>query len=220
MRPRREPGWSGAAYHGPVSDALRRVPLRGAPAPMRVARGSVVASVGLLVAVAGHGAVSGEAEPGPLGLPVALLVLAGCVVASARTWTVARLIGALIGIQAVAHVTMLLAAPGSHVDPRLAGLASSGAAHDHGHAAALTPGMLLAHLLAVAVSAVVLARVDSAVAVLWHLARRLLLPVVADGLALPRVVRVPVDEHLRPVRATVRATASSRRGPPAPLARA
>jgi hypothetical protein len=197
------------------------VPLRAAPAPLRAARGSVVAAVGLLVAVAGHGlAASGAASPGPLGIPMALLVLAGCVVGSARAWTAGRLVAVLLGIQVVAHLTMLLGTPSAQVDPRLVGLATAASEHDHGHAAALTPSMLAAHLVAVAVAALVLARVDAAVTVLWHLAGRLLLPARVAALRLPSVVRVPVDEHLRPARAAVRATSSSRRGPPALLARA
>lgn len=192
---------------------------RAATPPLRVARGTVVAVVGLLLATTGHALAGGAASPGPLGLPVALLVVGGCVVASSRAWTPARLVAVLVAIQVASHVTMLLGTPSAQVDPRLAGLAASGALHEHGHAAALTPTMLLAHAVAVALAALVLARVDVAVTVLWHLAGRLLVVLPVAVVPLPSLVRVPVDSHLRRVRAVLLPSSSSRRGPPV-LARA
>lgn len=193
---------------------------RAATPPLRVARGTVVAVVGLLLATTSHALAGGAASPGPLGLPVALLVVAGCVVASSRAWTPGRLVVVLVAIQVVSHLTMLLGTPSAQVDPRLAGLAASGALHEHGHTATLTPTMLVGHAVAVALAAAVLARVDVAVTVLWHLAGRLLVALPAAAVPLPSLVRVPVDSYLRRVRAVLLPSSTSRRGPPVLLARA
>lgn len=189
-----------------------------APAPYRALRGSLVAFVGLAVAVAGHAAGGGEVSAGPLGAPAAALVLAACVVASSRAWTRARLVAALVGIQVVSHLSLLLVTPSGSVDPRLAGLATGG--HAHVHTAALTPTMLAAHGVAVLVAALLLARIDVAAVLLWHLAGRLLGVVRAVPARVPAAVHVPVDSHVRPVRPLRTASSATRRGPPLGLARA
>lgn len=213
VRPGRGPLEVVAAYDDDVSAA----PGPAAPVPLRAARGAAVAAVGLLVAAAGHGAAGGSTAPGALGVPVALLVVAACVVASARSWTPLRLVVALSGVQVVVHGALLLGTPSAQADPRLAGVASASAAHAHDHATSLAPGMVLAHLAAVVLAAVVLARVDVAVTVLWHLARRLLLPSAVAALRLPGPVVVPVEALLRPARSVAHGCVATLRGPPAPL---
>ncbi len=213
MRAPRDPVAGAAAY----DDAVSAAPGPAAPVPLRAARGAVVAVVGLLLAVAGHAAAGGSASPGSLGIPVGLLVVAACIVASSRSWTAPRLVGALAGVQVVVHGSLLLSTPSAHVDPHLAGLATVASGHGHDHAAAVTPGMMVAHAVATALAALVLARVDVAMTVLWHLARRLLLPALTAAVRLPWLVIVPAGSLLRPVRPVLVATAASRRGPPALL---
>lgn len=211
MRAGREPAGGRAAY----DDAVSAAPGTAAPVPLRAARGAAVAAVGLLLAVAGHVAGGGDAGPGSLGLPVALLVLAGCVLASSSSWTRGRLLVALAGVQVVVHGSLLLASPSAGTDPRLAGLASSTAHHAHDHAAALTPAMLAGHVVAVGLAALLLARVDVAVVVLWHLARRVLLPALPASVALPHAAGTLVAPALVRVRTAARTASASRRGPPA-----
>lgn len=210
MRAPREPAAGVAAY----DDAVSAAPGPAAPVPLRAARGVVVAAVGLLLAVAGHVVGGGDTAPGALGIPVAGLVVAACILASSRSWTPARLLTALAGVQVLVHGSLLLGAPSGTVDPRLASVAATHAGHAHDHAAALTPGMLVAHVVAVVLAALVLARVDVAVVVLWHLARRLLLPALPTALPLPGAPTAPVDSLLRPAHAVLLAAAASRRGPP------
>lgn len=195
-------GRGAVAYHERVTAA-----------PLRVARGSAVAAVALLLAAAGHTAAAGAAPAvGPLPVAGALLVLVGCVLASERSWTPPRLLVALAGVQAVSH--LVLSGPSGPLDPRLAGLVR--AAHTHAHGAAGSPTMLLAHVLAAAAAALLLARVDAAVTTLWHLLRHALgglhlqlVPLaLASGPAMPALTTS--------ARGRSAARAPSRRGPPYP----
>lgn len=192
-------------------------PVTSTPAPYRLLRGVLVAGAGLMIATAGHVAAGGSARPGALSLPVALLVVAACVTASHRAWTLGRLVGILAGIQVVTHLALLLSTPSGAVDPRLAQVATR---HVHEHVHGLTPGMLVAHAAAVVVAALVLARVDVAATLLWHLAARLLPPALVRCAARAVSVVLPVGEHLRPVHELTTPSGASRRGPPSVLARA
>ncbi|HET7902896.1 MAG TPA: hypothetical protein VFL59_17045 [Candidatus Nanopelagicales bacterium] len=195
--------------------------MSAAPAPFRVVRGTLVATVGLLLSATAHGLASAGAVPlGALGIPTALLVLVGCVVASSRAWTPARLVCVLGGIQVVVHTALVLGTPSGSVDPRLAGVAAASVHHGHAHAEALTPAMVAAHGAAVLLAALMLARVDVAVRVLWHLTRRLLSRDLAAALPVRPLVRVPVDALARRIRSQVLDLGTSRRGPPLLPARA
>ena len=186
-------------------------------APHRVIRGLVVACVGASIAVAGHGAASGGApELTPILFLVVALTTAGAVVASARRWTLGRLVVALATMSVAIHLTLWLGAGQGAIDPRLAPLATTGHSHGHGHGTWSWP-MLGAHLAAVVISALLLARVDSAVAVLVELARRLVIP--RAGSAVPATIVWPYMSLVAPLRLELRAlTAHSRRGPPGVLA--
>ena len=185
------------------------------PAPFRLARGSIVAVVGLALALAGHALAGGAGMAPDAGtvLPV-LAVVAGCVVAAQRAWTAGRLVVALLAVQVVVHGSAWLSAGGQQVDPRLAGLVAHSAGHRHGAAVALSPGMLAAHAAAVVVAALLLAGVDDAVLTLWTLGRAALGVVpVAAGIVLGSVV-VPATHTAARGRARA-LLVSPRRGPPA-----
>jgi hypothetical protein len=185
--------------------------------PARALRGAVVASVGLGVAVAGHVHAGGTLTVGPLGVLVALVVVGACVLVSRTQWGVARLLAALAGMQVAVHACLWFESGSHEADTRLAGLLDATGTHAHAHAGgALSARMLLAHLVAVVVAAVLLAGLDAAVVVIGALARRLR-PVV--------VVPVPATAPARATRATPSLPAWAlarssvvRRGPPALLA--
>ena len=185
-------------------------------APIRLVRGCAVAGVGTALAVGAHVAGGGQGVPVvPVLLPVLALSI-GCVVAARRAWTLGRLLLALLAPQAVVHGSLWLTSADHPVDPRLAELATSHAAHVHG-ASSNAPGMLAAHAVAVLVAAGLLAGVDRAVLMLWRLGRAVLgvRPAVAP---LPSaLVVVPVaPSPSRPRSLAV--LVSPRRGPPVLLA--
>ena len=186
-----------------------------ARAPYRVARGCAVATVGLSIAAAGHGlaAASSPVPPlSPLTVLVAALVAAALVAASGRAWTTPRLVGALALVQVAVHGALWLDSGSGQVDPRLAGLAVDH--HAHAHAAALwSAPMLAAHVVAVVVAAVLLARVDVTITLLVELARRLVVRRPAP--AVPTRPRPVVVDHraVRPASWLERAPIQ-RRGPP------
>ena len=187
------------------------------PAPFRAARGSIVALVGLALAVAAHGTAAGDVVRGPAPVVASLAVLAGCLVAAGQAWTARRLVLALLAVQVAVHGSLWLTSAGSELDPRLSGLATGAVVHQHGAGASLTPGMIAAHLAAVLVSAVLLAGVDAAVLVLWRLGRAVL------GVR-PSAVPVPLSPVVQPsssLASFARARAllvSPRRGPPGLIA--
>jgi hypothetical protein len=186
-----------------------------APAPFRLARGCAVAVVGVSLAVAAHGlAASGSPVPAvsPLLALMVGLVVAGTVAASSRRWTPLRLVAALGAMQLAVHGALWLDSGSGVVDPRLAGLAVGHATHVHGGSVA-SPWMLAAHLAAVVVAALLLARIDDAVALLVGLARLLVVrwhPVVVAAPSL-----VPAAGHLlHAVAEPVARGPILRRGPP------
>ena len=185
-------------------------------APFRLVRGCAVAGVGTALAVGAHVAGGGEGVPVvPVLLPV-LALSVGCVVAARRAWTLGRLLLALLALQAVVHGSLWLTSGDHPVDPRLAELATSHAAHVHG-ASSNAPGMLAAHAVAVLVAAGLLAGVDRAVLMLWRLGRAVLgvRPAVAP---LPSaLVVVPVTPSPSRPR-SLAVLVSPRRGPPVLLA--
>jgi len=185
-------------------------------APFRLVRGCAVAGVGTALAVGAHVAGGGEGVPVvPVLLPVLALSI-GCVVAARRAWTLGRLLLALLALQAVVHGSLWLTSADHPVDPRLAELATSHAAHVHG-ASSNAPGMLAAHAVAVLVAAGLLAGVDRAVLMLWRLGRAVLgvRPAVAP---LPSaLVVVPVTPSPSRPR-SLAVLVSPRRGPPVLLA--
>jgi hypothetical protein len=153
--------------------------------PHRVARGCAVALVGVTIAAAGHGLVAGSSPlppVSPLTVLVTALVAAGLVAASARAWTLPRLLVGLGLVQVAVHGALWLDSGGGEVDPRLSALVVEH--HAHAHTGAVWSGpMLAAHAVAVVVAAALLARVDATVDVLVELARRLVVrwrPVAVD----------------------------------------
>ena len=186
-----------------------------APAPFRLARGCAVAVVGLTLAAAAHGlAATGSPVPAlsPLLALVAVLVVVAAVLASSRRWTPLRLVGALGAVQVLVHGVLWLDSGSGAVDPRLAALPGEHAGHVHAAASTSLP-MLAAHVVAVAVAAALLARVDDSVALLVGLARLLVVRWRAVAVATP--VRVPAPAHWwRVVVEALRLGQIVRRGPP------
>ena len=123
------------------------------PTPFRAARGSAVALVGLLMALVAHALAGGEVAPGAPTLLASLVVVAGCVLAAGRAWTVGRVVVALAAVQVVVHGTQWVAGAAGPVDPRLARLATDAPAHRHAADLGLTPTMLVAHLAALSLAA-------------------------------------------------------------------
>jgi hypothetical protein len=187
------------------------------PAPFRVARGVVVALVGLALALAAHALAGGDVLPGVVTLVPALAVVAGCVVASRHAWTPGRVVAALAAMQLVVHGAAWVTAGSGQIHPRLLALARSPDAHHHDAAAGLTPSMAAGHGLAVLVAALLLSRVDQVVLRMWQLGRTVL------GLRpVPFVLgTAPATVCVRPAPAVRRARAllgSPRRGPPVGVA--
>ncbi len=182
-------------------------------APFRLVRGSAVAVVGLALALAGHRLAGGPAALDAATVLPALAVLTGCVVAAQHAWTLPRLVAALAAVQVVVHGTLWLTAGAQQVDPRLAGLVTATAEHQHGPAAALTPGMLAAHALAVVLAALLLAGVDDAVLQVWALGRAILGAGHADA-ATVREPAVAAFPGTTPRGRTRYLLVPRRRGPP------
>ncbi len=180
-------------------------------------RGCAVATVALVLSWTAHVGGGGSAAPDPWLLVVGALVVCAAVLASARSWTVARLVVALGLTQLAVHGSLWLASSATSAHPRLLGIAAPGPVHEH--AAGSGSVMLGAHVLAVVVSALVLARVDSSVAALWAVAHAVLGRTRARdrrAVAAPRLAAV--STAVTWVVAHDVATSRSRRGPPAVLA--
>lgn len=161
------------------------------------------------LAVAGHVAGGGALPPATAATLFGLTV-AGSVALSGRRWTLSALTTVLLGVQLVCHVA-------------LAGQATAANLAENGHPAhGTSPPMLIAHVLAALVTAVLLRRGESwcwrLVALLVRPARAARLfstrPVLATGARL-----VPAaDGALAVQRCLLLADVQPRRGPPALLA--
>jgi hypothetical protein len=186
-------------------------------APARALRGGVVAVVGLTLAVAGHAQGGGTVRPTPLAVLVALLVVAACVLVSSTRWTTARLVVALLGTQATVHAVLWFETGAREVDSRLAGLADAAPGHDHlGAGASSTSAMLVSHVVAAVLAALLLAALEGALWIVVALARRILHPVGAAPVpCLPRTSAVGGRDAASVVAVL---GAVGRRGPPAVLA--
>jgi hypothetical protein len=176
-----------------------------------------VAVVGVALAAAGHGLGGAPVAVTPLLVLVGLLLAAACVLVSRTRWTPSRLLGVLLGIQAVVHATLWFESGSHPVDDRLAGLAAPAHAHDHVAAGGASPALMLAaHLAAAVVAAALLASLEGALWLLVALARRILR-------AVPRVP-IPVLPRTSTPAARTSAIpalvlgAVGRRGPPGVLA--
>ena len=163
----------------------------------RAARAGAFALVGVVVAGLGHAAGMGSVPQGA-SLALAVLVSLGIGAALARHgWSVARLLMGLAAGRVVVHGAAWIASgPSAGVDPRLAGLTPSHAAHAH---APLSGRMLLAHVAAVAVAALLLAAAERGLALASSAARRLLGLVRVTVAALPPL---PLAAVPTPVRAS------------------
>jgi hypothetical protein len=159
-----------------------------------IGRAAWAALAAVLVATLGH-ALGGGGLPTVASAPVVLIVSALTAIGITRIrWTVPRVGGALLGTQAVVHATLWITTAPTSAHPRLAAYlpeqAASAHAQGHTHAAALSPRMLAAHLIAAAVTAAALVAADSLVALVRAFAARVsLLRVLPDLVpATPRVV--------------------------------
>ncbi len=183
--------------------------------PLRRVRGLVVGLVGALVAVAGHVLGGGDAVSPAVAAALALVV-AGTVVASARRWTVPRLLAALVAAQPAVHGVLWLTSPAGAADPRLAAVdPTSHPAHGHG---GLDGRMLLAHAAAVVVAALVLGALEACALSLWSLAHAVRL--ATSGATVPAPVGLAVTARSAGAAGTglVVVGRRPRRGPPRLLA--
>ncbi len=171
--------------------------------------------VGALVAVAGHVLGGGDAVSPAVAAALALVV-AGTVVASARRWTVPRLLAALVAAQPAVHGVLWLTSPAGAADPRLAAVdPTSHPAHGHG---GLDGRMLLAHAAAVVVAALVLGALEACALSLWSLAHAVRL--ATSGATVPAPVALAVTARSAGAAGTglVVVGRRPRRGPPRLLA--
>lgn len=157
-----------AGYHRGVLETGRGL--------LRVSRAALATLLVLGLASSAHTLGGGHA-PGPLaGTVLALVVGPLAWWCTRRRLSAVRLLALLGGAQVLVHAALTAMAPGTgtgsalHVHGGLpAGLGGSAGALEAGHAAG--PGMLLAHVVATVVTALLLARAEE---VLWRVVLRLL----------------------------------------------
>lgn len=193
---------------------LERLQRPNAVAPtsgaLRVVRGTAVGTAAMSLAAAGHVAGGGSLPPATAASLLGLTV-AGSVALSGRRWTFSALATMLLGVQLVCHVA-------------LAGHATAANLTNHSHAAhGTSPSMLVAHVLAALVTAVLLRRGESWC---WRLVALLSRPVQVARVFSTRPKLKPVarlvaaaDGAPALLRSLLLADAQPRRGPPALLAR-
>jgi hypothetical protein len=177
---------------------------------LRVLRGTAVGTTAMSLAVAGHVVGGGSLPPATVGTLLCLTV-AGSIALSSRRWTFSALATVLLGVQLVCHVA-------------LAGQATASSPTDHSHTAhGTSASMLIAHVLAAFVTAVLLRRGESWC---WRLVALLGRPAQVARLFTTRSVLRPVarlvpaaDDAPALLRSLLLADAQPRRGPPALLAR-
>jgi hypothetical protein len=181
------------------------------------ARVVAVAVLGVGVGLLGHGLGGGDVGGMPaLVLPALLLGLAAGIVVSAVTWTAPRIAAALIAQQTVAHVLAWVGAGPTSTHPRLGGLvdpASTPGVHDH---AALTPRMVVAHLVAAALFAVVLVPADRAITIALAWVRRIRLAEHRPAVPVVGAASLPRERH-RPVPVLVHLCVMRGNAPPGAL---
>lgn len=215
------------------------VPSRAVAGPARVLRGAAGALAMTLLAALFHSAAASTPLPAPvLLLFSAVLAAPVCTLLAGRALSLWRTAAAVAVAQGLFHALYSVAAGGRSV-ATAAGVAPAHLAHSHvgaarplltvdaasetsAHAAhAGTPGMLLAHLAAAALTVAVLRHgermlVAAAERVLqaapvW----RLLVALAAGLLPTPRPVRVPAWRAPSAPAAVVVLASPGRRGPPA-----
>jgi hypothetical protein len=196
-----------------VADPRREQVRACAAAPtsgwLRVARGAVVGVTAMGLSVGGH-LVGGGSLPTPTTAATLLaLAVAGSVALSGRRWTVSALLSVLLGVQVVCHVA-------------LAGHAGSHLANHQQVAHGASASMVVAHVLAALVTAVVLSRGESWC---WRLVALLSRPVQVVRLFCARTHPGFAARSLPPavgspavLRSLLLAYAQPRRGPPVLLA--
>jgi hypothetical protein len=162
------------------------------------------------LAVGGHIAGGGQLPTSASAVALLCLSVAGCVALSGRRWTTASLVTVLLGVQVVFHIALA-----RHES------AASMAHLDHS-AHSVSATMVVAHVLAACVTAVLL---SSGEAWCWRLVALLSRPVQAlrwfDSRAVPitGVRLLPSPEGRLPVlRSLLLADAQPHRGPPSLLA--
>jgi hypothetical protein len=142
--------------------------------PARVVRIGAVAAAGVVIAEMGHVAGGGSAGSSAVLVPMVLAAVGVAAVLSRVSWTVPRVAAGLTAIQVIVHGALWLGAGSASTHPRLSGLARDTLPTAHDHAMALTPSMVLAHLVAAVGTAVLLAAVDATWRLLAAFGRRLL----------------------------------------------
>jgi hypothetical protein len=157
-----------------------------------IGRAAWAALAAVLVATLGH-ALGGGGLPTAASAPVVLIVSALTALGITRIrWTVPRVGAALMGTQAVVHAALWITTAPASAHPRLAAYLPEQAAASptHTHAAALSPRMLAAHVVAAAVTAAALVAADSLLALVRAIAARVSLLRVRPDLvpATPRTV--------------------------------
>jgi hypothetical protein len=199
----------------PGDRRLERVPRPTAGLPteglLRVVRGAAVGTSAMGLALAGHLAGGGPLPTSTNAVALTCVVVAGGVALSGRRWTVSALFTVLLGVQVVCHVAFA-----NH--PGQAGVAQ------HNHAAhSLTASMVVSHVLAACVTALLLSRGE---AWCWRLMALLSRPVQVvrwfDTHSVPATGPGCVPSGEGPsssLRSLLLADAQPRRGPPALLAR-
>lgn len=148
------------------------------PTRSRALRAAAFALVSVVVAGLGHAAGHGAAPSGATLAGAVVVALAVGALISQTRWSVQRLLAGLAAVQVVVHGAAWVASgSGGPADPRLAAAVQHDGALAHtahtAHAAPFTLRMLLAHALALVVSAALLAAVEHAAVTALAAARRL-----------------------------------------------
>lgn len=169
-----------------------------APAtPAALLRGAAAGALTATLAVAAHGAAGGAVPSGAAAVLLALLsAVLGAVAGSTERMAEPRMLLSLLAAgQLIGHLTL--------------------AAAGHSHTAALRPPMLLAHLLAVAAGAVLIAGADRLCRALSGTVRGCMRAPVRAPMTVRRTARPRVHQPLQS--RLLIAVSISHRGPPAAL---
>jgi hypothetical protein len=174
----------------------------------------VVGLVGGAVAATGHVMAGGSALT-PSVVAALALVVAGAVLASQHRWTLPRLLVALAAAQPAVHGVLWLSSPTGSSDPRLTAVGPAAGANGSHAAVGLDLRMLVAHAMALLVSAVVLLALEACALSLWSLLHAVRL--TTRGVVVPAVEGLDVAARSSAVLADglVVVARRPRRGPPA-----